>query len=96
MTLAAATPTAGFLRFAGYGEKVEVSFDGVRWEKAERQLEKVDVVSRFHSYWTPVPAGVTRVAFRAKKDPGRDPSPAATVKRDEGAWRVRDVAFWAR
>ncbi len=92
MVLASPTPTAGFLRFAGYGEKIEVSFDGDKSKKAELQTEKFDEADRFHSYWTPVPAGVTRITFSAKKD-----SNAKDQKtKDSGAWRVRDVAFWAR
>ena len=87
------TVAAGYLRFAGYGEKVEVSLDGERtWQKAERPLEKYDVPSRFHSYWMPVPAGVSRVSFRAKKDPNANEA----SNRDQGPWRVRDVSVWMR
>lgn len=93
VTFPEGAPAGAFLRFAGFGEKVEVSFDGERtWQKAERQLEKTDVANRFHSYWTPAPAGVTSVAFRAKKDPNA----SEASNRDQGPWMVRDIAFWAR
>jgi hypothetical protein len=92
MTLSSPTPSAGFLRFAGYGEKIEVSFNGDKSTKAELQSEKLNVDDRFHSYWTPIPAGVTQITFSAKKDPNAQDK----TNKADGAWRVRDVAAWTR
>jgi hypothetical protein len=92
IAFAGAAPANAYLRFAGYGEKIEVSFDGgKKWEKADRQAEKLDVGDRFHSYWTPVPAGTTTVQFRAKDDQEKEKK-----NKDDGPWFVRNAAFWSR
>jgi hypothetical protein len=91
LTLASPTPSAGYLRFAGYGEKIEVSFDDDKSRKADLQQEKLNAGDRYHSYWTPIPAGVTRITFSARKDNEKDQK-----SKDDGAWRVRDAAVWIR
>lgn len=89
-TLATATPTLGYLRFAAYGDGIQVSADSVNWFTAQRQSEKLNVRGRFHSYWMPCPPGVTTVYFRNVSGGGEDSPQVAG-----GPWIVRDVAFWS-
>jgi hypothetical protein len=75
-------PADAYLRFAAYGTGIQVSFDdGVTWENARRQPTAVNLPNRFHSYWTPIPAGKSAVRFRA--NPGT------------ALWLVRDVTIWS-
>ena len=77
-------PSGGYLRFAGHGTKLEVSFDGGRrWTSARQQRQARALSDRFNSYWMPIPAGATTMRFRGK-----------AAKRFSG-WFVRDVAVWA-
>ena len=64
---------------------VEYSLDGgTTWQPAALGPQRTANPERFQSYWTPIPAGVTSVQFRAEG-----------VAR-AGQWMVQDVAIWAR
>ncbi|MGD9794175.1 MAG: hypothetical protein AB7V43_11900 [Acidimicrobiia bacterium] len=59
-------PSGSFLRFSGQGDAIEISTDGGQsWSPAVMQRHR-EAIRPEHaaSYWTPVPAGVTTVAFR--------------------------------
>jgi hypothetical protein len=46
------------------------------------------VNGRFHSYWTSVPTGTTRVDFRASNDPSnKNANPVI--------WLARDITIWS-
>ena len=90
MTFASPTTAPGTLRFSAYGDRIQVSFDGAKWEDAVRRQAKFNVEGRFHSYQVAVPAGVARVSFKAKKDK----LAVEPTNHDSGEWRVRDVAVW--
>ncbi len=84
MTFERSAPKGAYLRFAGIGEEIEVSFDkGESWTKAKEQDQSQTSVDRFRSYWMPVPAGTKRVEFRSSGWWG-------------GNWHVRDVALWQK
>lgn len=85
ITFATPAPAAAHLRFAGAADApIEVSFDGGPWQVAEMPTtSKPFAAGIFNSYWTPVPAGTTQVAFRGTNWYGGD-------------WRVRDATIWAR
>jgi hypothetical protein len=83
-TFPQAAPANARLRFAGYGTGMQVSFDSGRtWSNATRQAQPGTFTDHFSSYWTPIPAGTTRVHFRGQ--PGCCPAGPA----------VRDVSIWA-
>lgn len=83
VTFAKAAPDQAYLRFAAYGDGLQVSTDGVKWAPAVRQAEGANTAGRFHSYWTPVRAGATAVQFR-------------TGGRAAGTWFVSDVTVWSQ
>jgi hypothetical protein len=66
----APAPAGSFLRFGGVGRWIEVSFNGgTTWQAAQPQAHAVRPdANKFSSYWTPVPAGTTRVSFRGDGD----------------------------
>jgi hypothetical protein len=77
-------PEGSFLRFAGIGDLIEVSFDGgTTWAEATRQEHSEDEIKeeQFQSYWMPAPAGATSVLLRGENWWG-------------GSWGVRNVAVW--
>jgi hypothetical protein len=80
----APAPPDAHLRFAGIGDDLEVSFDGgSSWQAAELQwTSDPGIEDHFHSFWMPVPEGVTEVKFRGADWWG-------------GEWRVRDLSFWS-
>jgi hypothetical protein len=72
------------LRFIAAGNNLAVSFDGgANWQPARRQSQKNNKQEHFSSYFTPMPAGVTRVQFRGEESWA-------------GPWMVRDVSIWAQ
>ncbi len=78
-----AAPPNAYLRFAAIGNHLEVSFDGgTTWEAAQIQSQERYVEEAFWSYWTPVPAGTSSVAFRGEDWWG-------------GNWHVRDITIWS-
>ncbi|HEY7065842.1 MAG TPA: hypothetical protein VII06_30485 [Chloroflexota bacterium] len=79
------SPQGSRLRFAGVGRNIEVSFDGgVSWEPAQLQTQMKYDYTRFQSYWTPIPAGVSSVQFR-----GESATPGLP-------WMVQDISIWSR
>jgi hypothetical protein len=77
-------PANAHLQFAGFGSNLQVSFDGgSSWQAAQRQAQGQADTSRFASYWTPLPAGVTQVQFRGQ---GGWWGPQ---------WKVQDISLWA-
>jgi hypothetical protein len=79
------SPEGSRLRFAGVGRNIEVSLDGGgTWEPAQLQTQLRYDYTRFQSYWTPIPAGVTSVQFR-----GESATPGLPCM-------VQDVAIWSR
>ncbi len=80
-----AAPANAHLRFAGIGNKLEVSFDGgATWRAAELQAQDPSFVKEEHfkSYWMPIPAGTQQVRFRGQAWWAAD-------------WRIRDITVWA-
>jgi len=72
-------PEGAYLRFAGSGAQLEVSFDnGASWQPAQRQVQQYNHTDHASSFWTPVPAGIQSVLLRG-----------------EQSWAVRDIAIWA-
>ncbi len=77
-------PENAYLRFAGIGSQIEVSFDGgATWQPAQVQDQRKYNSGAFWSYWTPIPAGVSTVYFRGGEWWGGD-------------WHVRSISIWAR
>ncbi|MCB0031977.1 MAG: hypothetical protein KDE28_28905 [Anaerolineales bacterium] len=71
-----------YLRFAGTGRNLEVSFDGgFTWEPAQPQDQLEFDENSFQSFWQPVPAGTWYIRFRAD---------------NESDWFIRDIALWSR
>lgn len=82
MTFERNAPRGAYLRFAGIGDEMEVSFDGGEsWKKAQEQAQENAGGDRFRSYWMPIPTGTERVNFRSTGWWG-------------GTWHVRDVSLW--
>lgn len=80
--LAGPTPVGSYLRFVAFSDEVQVSFDdGETWQAAARQRYKRDELG-YQSYWTPMPAGVDNVHFRARDVAGND-------------WQIRDISAWS-
>lgn len=83
----APAPASAFLRFAAIGG-VDISLDGGKtWQAARRQSQLYSTVDHFSSYFTPIPAGTTRVWFRGHNW-GFSANPG-------GPWWIRDVAIWS-
>ncbi|MEM8856796.1 MAG: hypothetical protein AAGD96_00660 [Chloroflexota bacterium] len=78
-------PENSYLRFAGIGDDLEVSFDGGgSWQAAVEQAHsKPNENEHFRSYWMAVPAGTTAVQFRGNSWWG-------------GEWAARDITIWAK
>ena len=76
-------PANSHLRFTGFSETIEVSYDGgTSWLNAQRQDQLEEHSDRFQSYWMPIPAGTQRVQFRG-------------TLRWAGGWNVRDISIWS-
>ena len=93
VAFAAGAPAGASLRFSALGATEIVALgpnDGEPaegdWERAQVQAQARQNPTRFTSYWTPVPAGTTRVRFRAVRG-----QPA----RKGGRWIARDISIWA-
>ena len=81
--LAQPVPDNAYLRFAGIGKALEVSFDGGKsWTPATAKAQERYVEENFWSYWMPLPPGTQQIMFRGEKWWGGD-------------WRVRDVSAWS-
>ncbi len=85
VNFASPAPADAHLRFAGFGDDLEVSYDGRgSWEKAQLQEQVLDPDGGvFVSYWTPIPEGVQQVHVRGKGGP-------------IGPFHARDFTIWAR
>jgi len=84
INLSAPSPSNGFLRFAGIGSALSVSYDGgVTWTPAVQQTVSESIEEHFKSYWMPIPAGTTQIKFSGQAFWGGD-------------WIVRDVSVWAK
>jgi hypothetical protein len=82
-TFPSPAPSGAFLRFAGAGGNLEVSFNGGQtWQPAQRQAQELNRTEHWSSYWTPIPAGTTAVQFRGQ----------ATWA---GPWAAQDLAIFA-
>ncbi|MEO7912521.1 MAG: hypothetical protein ABIV47_22970 [Roseiflexaceae bacterium] len=80
----APAPAKAYLRFAGIGSNLSVSFDaGKTWQPATQQMQMKSVGDHFNSYWMPIPAGATSAMFRGVDWWG-------------GRWLVRDISVWAQ
>lgn len=89
-------PANARLRFAAWGEDIQVSVDGGRtWSDARRQRARFDRDDRFHSYWTPVPAGTSSVLFRSGDADDDDEDTDDEDGAGAGRWIVRDIAIWS-
>jgi hypothetical protein len=76
-------PSGSFLRFAGVGDSLEVSFNGGQsWQSAQRQAQELNRTEHWSSYWMPVPTGTTSVRFRGQASWA-------------GPWAAQDIALWA-
>jgi hypothetical protein len=83
VTFGQAAPANAHLRFAAFGEAIELSFDGgATWQAAQKQAQKKDDPYHARSYWTPVPEGTTSVQVRAQ----------AILNY---GWHAQDFAIWA-
>ncbi|MFT5194400.1 MAG: hypothetical protein ACI9EW_002966 [Cellvibrionaceae bacterium] len=80
-------PPNSYLRFAGIGENLEVSFNsGATWQAAVEQAHsKTKQNNHFRSYWTSVPTGTTAVKFRGENWFG-----------GQLEWAARDISFWSK
>jgi hypothetical protein len=86
-TFPAPAPASAFLRFAAIGG-VDISLDGGKtWQAAQRQQQLFAKVDHFSSFFTPVPAGTTKVWFRGHNW-GFSANPG-------NPWWIRDVAIWS-
>jgi hypothetical protein len=67
LALTAPAPPNSFLRFAALGTNLELTTDGgTTWQTAQRAATRDNDVSRWRSYWTPIPAGTTGIRFRGE------------------------------
>ncbi|MCC6179596.1 MAG: hypothetical protein IT305_30160 [Chloroflexi bacterium] len=77
------TPVGGSLRFAAIGTDIEISFDGGgSWQPARARQTVKAPAEAFMSYWTPIPAGITRIDVRGQDWWG-------------GGWMARDFSVWS-
>jgi hypothetical protein len=84
VNLASPTPANAFLRFAGIGTALEVSYDGgSTWKPAQVQSQMTQIVEHFQSYWMPIPAGISQMSIRGQDWWG-------------GPWQVRDISVWSQ
>jgi hypothetical protein len=78
-------PANAFLRFIAIGQ-IQVSFDGAKsFQPAQQQAQPKHSPEGFASYWTPVPAGTTSIAFKAQPPNGVNLP-----------YWIEDVSVWSR
>jgi hypothetical protein len=83
VTFPAPAPPNAFLRFAGVGSNLEVSFnDGQTWQPVQRQAQEANKVEHWATFWTPMPAGTTSVRLRGQTTWA-------------GPWVAQDIAVFA-
>jgi hypothetical protein len=84
VTYQGGAPANSYLRFAGIGSGLQVSFNGGQsWQNAAMHAVEQAPEDHFKPYWMPVPAGTSRVDFRGSAWYGGD-------------WMVRDPAIWSQ
>jgi hypothetical protein len=77
-------PVGAHLRFSGFGESIQVSYNGgASWQQAQRQRSSMFIDSHYQSYWMPIPEGTTQVMFRG-------------TNYTNHPWNARDVSIFAR
>jgi hypothetical protein len=83
VNFSAPAPANAFLRFAGIGSELSVSFDsGSTWTPCVRQPQMKSIEEHYSSYFTPIPVGVTQIMLRGSDWWG-------------GTWNVRDISIWS-
>jgi hypothetical protein len=83
VNLASPAPANAYLRFAGIGNSIDVSYDdGTTWTRAQQPHHEHPTGGSFSSYWVPIPAGVSQVRFRGQAWWG-------------GGWQARDISVWS-
>lgn len=83
VTFSQPAPPSAHLRFAAFGDSIEVSFDhGERWQPAEKQAQEADHQYQSSSYWTTIPEGVTAVQLRGQG-------------MSNYGWHAQDFAIWS-
>ena len=82
LTFLQAAPQNSFLRFAGIGNDLQISFDnGETWAPPTMQAQNLLADEKFKSYWMPIPQGTTTVLTRGTDWWG-------------GTWHTRDFSIW--
>ena len=79
---ATAAPEQSYVRFMALSEQVQLSFDGGNSWQLAQQAPYQQGTNGFQPYWTPIPAGVNQIDFRALDDSGSD-------------WQIRDISIWS-
>jgi hypothetical protein len=83
VTFPAAAPVDSFLRFAGFGNNVQISTNGgSTWQAAQIHQSSLGNTGHFQSYWTPIVAGTQSVMIR-----GTDAI---------WPWTARDISIWSQ
>ncbi len=83
VTFSQAAPLNAHLRFAAFGNNIEVSFDkGVSWHRAQKQTQEENNQYQTHSYWTAIPEGVKDVQLRGQGILNY-------------GWHAQDFAIWS-
>jgi hypothetical protein len=83
VTFSQPAPRNAHIRFAAFGNTIEVSFDkGASWQRAEKQAQEEANQYQAHSYWTGVPEGVTHVQLRGQGILNY-------------GWHAQDFAIWS-
>jgi hypothetical protein len=83
VSFASGAPANSFLRFAGIGSNLALSFDGgSSWQTPRLQaFEQLLGAEHFRSYWTAVPEGTRSVQFKGSDWFG-------------GPWRAQNIGIW--
>jgi hypothetical protein len=83
VTFSQPAPRNAHVRFAAFGNNIEVSFDkGASWSLAEKQAQEEANQYQTYSYWTAVPEGVTNVQLRGQGILNY-------------GWHAQDFAIWS-
>jgi hypothetical protein len=88
VTFRTPAPSGARLRFSVFGMEPDISFDDGRTWQVPVSQEFARVSQPERQYWTPIPAGTTRVMLR--------PARAISWWGQPTTWIARDFAVWAR
>jgi hypothetical protein len=84
VTFSAGAPAGSYLRFAGIGTNLQVSFNGGQsWQNAQMHAVEKVTEETFKPYWVAVPVGTSRVDFRGSPWWGGD-------------WMARGISIWSQ